>query len=695
MGHSVSDTLCPISILKFIFFSETFMMVRNRKRKTEIGLTDPEKMKAAVLRVINENRKVRSLAKEMDINRTTLQRYVNKYKAASEEERRTLSYRPNYSVNKVLACELEEDLVQYIIDAANMHHGLTRKQVMKFGYQLAIANNYKIPNTWHINKSAGLDWFYEFKKRHPVLSVRKPEGTSLARATAFNRSTVKMFFDNLEEVYSKFGENLSPGCIYNLDETALTTVHNPPKIVAKKGQKQVGQVTSGERGVLVTACCIISASGSAVPPCLIFPRVHYKDHMIKGAPVGTTGFATKTGWMNGDIFLEVLKHFQKNTRATLENKVILIIDNHESHITIGSLNFCKKNGIILVSLPPHTSNKLQPLDCTVFKSFKTAFNIACNDWMLTNPGKMISIYEIAGLCGQAYEISFTPKNISRGFEVTGIWPFNRNVFSEIDYLGAKVTDRPIPDSDSKFENCSSTSNTDKVLENTANHADSLPSIPVADPTQKPPVKEIVKPQEIRPFPRAAPRKNTSKNRKRKSEILTNTPIKDAICEELEMKIRRNDLKKKNVIKRKVFLEPKVTHNSSSSENDSDDNISLCDDTSSNLSSIDTEEDPAEISFDQNIEFDINDYVLVKEGVGSHKIPIYSVGKITEQNQSEYKILHLKPTKKGNFVANAVFEFSRKDIQLAKLPNPRTIGKTSRTAEMLTFPLQFDSYNIRY
>lgn len=668
-----------------------------------MGLTDPVLMRTAILRVINENCSVRGLAAELNINRTTLQRYVNKYKAAPEDERDTLSYKPNYSVNKVLATELETDLANYIINIANMHHGLTRKQVMKFAYQLAIANNRTVPTSWQENQSAGFDWFYEFKKRFPILSVRKPEGTSLARATAFNKETVKVFFDNLQEVYLQFGENLSPGCVYNLDETALTTVHNPPKIVAKRGQKQVGQITSGERGVLVTACCIISANGGAIPPCLVFPRVNYKDHMIKGAPVGTAGFATKTGWMNGNIFLDVLKHFQKNARATTQNKVILIFDNHESHITIGSLNFCKDNGIILVTLPPHTSNKLQPLDRTVFKAFKSAFNGACNDWMLTNPGKTINIYDIAGLCGKAYEISFTPKNISSGFEATGIWPLNRNIFSEVDYLGAEVTNRPLPTINADIlQNRPRTSgaNLESIIEN-PDESITLPVENVEAPNSNQESKEcsairVVKPEELKPFPKADPRKNNTNRRKRKSEILTKTPIKDALCEELENKIRVKQTKNNKQVKKRVFFEEtKILHNSSSSSEVSDDNLSLHDESSSAISITDDETDiKYKVNFDTNVQINIDDYVLVKEGV-SHKSPIYSVGKIVNQSQDEYHILHLKPTKKGNFVDSSVFVLAKEDIELAKLPTPKTIGKTTRTAGMLSFPLQFDSYNIKY
>lgn len=113
---------------------------------------------------------------------------------------------------------------------------------------------------------------------------------------------------------------------------------------------------------------------------------------------------------------------------------MLIMDNRESHITIDSLTFCKNNGIILLTIPPHTSHKLQPLDRTVYGSLKKFFNSACNTWMISNPGKMISIYNVAALLGQAYPQAFTPLNIMRGFEKTGIWPYNRDIFTDDEFL---------------------------------------------------------------------------------------------------------------------------------------------------------------------------------------------------------------------------------------------------------------------
>ena len=100
-------------------------------------------------------------------------------------------------------------------------------------------------------------------KRHKELSVREPGATSLARATAFNKTTVAEFFANLKEALDRY--KFQPPDIYNVDETALTTVHSPPKIIAGRDTKQVGLTTSGERGTLITLVGCVSASGNSIP----------------------------------------------------------------------------------------------------------------------------------------------------------------------------------------------------------------------------------------------------------------------------------------------------------------------------------------------------------------------------------------------------------------------------------------------
>ena len=117
---------------------------------------------------------------------------------------------------------------------------------------------------------AGKDWFDAFLKRNPTISIRKPEATSVNSITGFNCDDVKKYFENLEKVFSK--TEYTPDRIYNTDETGITTVQDPGTIVATKGKKRVGSVTSWERGKLVTVMCAMSAAGNFIPPMFIYPR---------------------------------------------------------------------------------------------------------------------------------------------------------------------------------------------------------------------------------------------------------------------------------------------------------------------------------------------------------------------------------------------------------------------------------------
>ena len=83
--------------------------------------------------------------------------------------------------------------------------------------------------------------------------------------------------------------------LFNLDETSTSTVQKPRNVVTLKGQKQVSQVTSSERGALVTTCCFVNVLGYSLPPVMIFPRLHFKQHIIQEVPTGTLGLANLSG----------------------------------------------------------------------------------------------------------------------------------------------------------------------------------------------------------------------------------------------------------------------------------------------------------------------------------------------------------------------------------------------------------------
>lgn len=143
--------------------------------------------------------------------------------------------------------------------------------------------------------------------------------------------------------------------------------------------KQIGRVTSAERGTLVTLAMAVSATGRSLPPFFIFPRKNFKEYFLNGGPPGCTGEANQTGWMNAEHFIKFLQFFQSHVRASVDAPALLIFDNHESHLSIAGLDYCKANGIIVLSLPPHCSHKMQPLDRTVYGPLKKCIHAQCDN----------------------------------------------------------------------------------------------------------------------------------------------------------------------------------------------------------------------------------------------------------------------------------------------------------------------------
>jgi hypothetical protein len=102
-----------------------------------------------------------------------------------------------------------------------------------------------------------------------------------------------MSFSNLDKMYDKY--NFQCQDIYNVDETAVTTVQKSSRIIARKGVKQIRAVTSAERGSLVAMAVAVSVSGNSVPAFFVFSIKEYRDYFIKSGSEGGAGSANKSG----------------------------------------------------------------------------------------------------------------------------------------------------------------------------------------------------------------------------------------------------------------------------------------------------------------------------------------------------------------------------------------------------------------
>ncbi|XP_038855133.1 uncharacterized protein LOC120052350 [Salvelinus namaycush] len=412
-------------------------MPRVRVRTTDRGLFHPETFERASQDVLVGGQSVRSAAKAHGVCHVTLFRYCRRKKDSANA--RLPAYRAH---NRVFSQEQENHLKEYLLRAAEIYFRLSPKEVRRLAYQLAQHYHCKYPETWVTKEMAGKDWFTSFLKRHPGLSIRQPQATSLLRATSFNATNVSQFFNNLSTILGR--HNFEAKDVWNMDETSTTTVQVPNKIIANRGRKQVRPTTSVERGTMVTMALAVNAQGNSIPPHFIFPHNKYLDHFLRDGPTGCMGTASGSGWMQENDFLAFLQHFVKYTRASPESPQLLLLDNQASHLSLQGMDYCKANGVVLLSFPPHCSHKLQPLDRSVYGPLRRYINSAIDCWIKTYPGKTVSIYDLPGIVATALPSAVTPANIMAGFHCTGIWPLNPTVFTEADFSPAFVTGRPAP-----------------------------------------------------------------------------------------------------------------------------------------------------------------------------------------------------------------------------------------------------------
>lgn len=319
-----------------------------------------------------------------------------------------------------------------------MFYGLTMQTLRKIVYEFAEIN--KIEHRFdNITKTAGKDWVYGFLKRHPVLALRQTTPTSIARAIGFNAVQVRRFYANLQECMEK--HMFLAGRIYNMDETGISTVpKKTPRVISLKGKKNVNKIVSGERGQTITAVCCVSATGHYVPPAFIFPRKRLRGELLDDGPAGCIGMVSDSGFINANLYLNWLQHFKDNVGASRNNPVLLIIDNHSSHISLEATIFCRDYGIVVLTLPPHSSHKMQPLDRAFFSPLKGQYAVECERWMGQHPGRAINQYQVVSIFDKAFKKVATVGNAVSGFKVSGIHPFDNELFTEADFAAATVTD---------------------------------------------------------------------------------------------------------------------------------------------------------------------------------------------------------------------------------------------------------------
>lgn len=121
----------------------------------------------------------------------------------------------------------------------------------------------------------------------------------------------------------------------------MSKVQKPLSVVATKESRSVGKMTSGERGK-TTVLCAGNGRGTFTPPVFSFSK-RFSEAFEWRTP-GCIGIFASNGWMDGDCFMERLRHFvTRQTNPTGQTHSNL--DGHNSHKTQKAIDFARPTAL--------------------------------------------------------------------------------------------------------------------------------------------------------------------------------------------------------------------------------------------------------------------------------------------------------------------------------------------------------------
>ncbi|KJZ73072.1 hypothetical protein HIM_07456 [Hirsutella minnesotensis 3608] len=277
--------------------------------------------------------------------------------------------------------------------------------------------------------SVGKHWVSRFVDRHDVVVSKFLRKYDCQRAQCEDPVLLKAWFERVQATVQKFG--IVQEDIYNFDETGfnmgiiattkVVTQTRQPK--SRKGRPKATQ--PGNRN-FVTVIEGINATGWALPATIIFEgKVHQSSWYRTGIPKDWVIGLSENGWTNDEIGVRWLREvFDRHTRSrTVATYRLLLLDGHGSHLTPEFDDFCRKNQIVWLCPPPHSTHLTQACDVGCFSVLKTAYGRLVQEKAELGINS-IDKPDFIQIFQKARTVALSEKNIKNSFRAVGIVPFS-------------------------------------------------------------------------------------------------------------------------------------------------------------------------------------------------------------------------------------------------------------------------------
>lgn len=327
--------------------------------------------------------------------------------------------------------EIEEQLVDAAIRCSNAHVGMSPLDLRRaVGYYVHRAGleveDYVMSEGWYAS--------FMNRNRHRLSSLQS-RSISKARSMGFNRVTVDDWFNFVEPIAARF----SPSETFNCDDTGFNLEVDTGRVVGEyaRGQPQV-RVDQTKGGHIGATLCG-PARGPCMPVLWTFPGVTMVENLAVGAGLGDCFIMTEKGWATPGTYFRWAQMFVAHLKKHGIKKALLYADNADIHINEETCKLFLENGVTCVGLMPGATHKHQPWDVCGIQNVKEKMR----GWAKCNkvPYTKVNVMRIFAACFSEVVASRAKEGksmLQAGFLKTGLVPFNKAVFFDIDFRASDV-----------------------------------------------------------------------------------------------------------------------------------------------------------------------------------------------------------------------------------------------------------------
>jgi transposase-like protein len=322
--------------------------------------------KLMVLHFLNGSNSVRATARHFDLQPNQVRDWRNKKDQLKASAPHLLKL---HSGRQASFLELENELANWILECREQGLPITRNMATKKAKELAQTDKYqeKYPNISSFKFSN--KWMDCFMNRYDLSNRRRTTVSQHLPEDLLEKQQSFLSF----VLYRRIQYDYPLQFIGNMDETPVAFDLPNSYTLEKRGSNTINIKTTGHERSTFTVVLGCMADGSKLPPVVIFKL---KNIPRETFPNGIFVRVNAKGWVNEDEMIWWVENvWSRRTVDSSNPSSLLVLDSFRGHLVSSVKQKLHEKATNMAVIPGGLTSKLQPLDVSINKSFKSNVSI--------------------------------------------------------------------------------------------------------------------------------------------------------------------------------------------------------------------------------------------------------------------------------------------------------------------------------